>query len=86
MTEHRIDMQPEDIIELVLPSGHVFIVHLNDTDDESLPELDMFFQDESVVLMANCFLPHLVPAVADKDYQNCMEVNQILIPVPRKSA
>lgn len=79
--EHRLVMQYEDTLEIVLPDGQEVSIDLSHIDDSALPELDILLPQEMV---ANCYRGELEPATPDKDSPHTLSVCQIIIPIETK--
>ena len=76
-----IKLTDEDTIDLVLPDGRVVNIEYYQTDEESLPELDIGLPCDMV---ANCWAEHLKPAPKLKGCQGHVRVvRQIVIPVEK---
>lgn len=70
----------EGKLVLELPSGEQVSIQLSDLEDDALPELDIWFEQE---VIANCWAAETKPADAVEGAPHARAVRQIIIPVRR---
>ena len=79
LTEHKIKLEYEDSVVLILPDGRKVSILLSYKEPgNQLPELDIVLP---VRMMVNCFLDNFVPSKPEPKYPNVLETRQIIIPL-----